>query len=502
MPVTSQVPCTPTRVAQGLVHGKEPRVCRGGSRAARRRALPRPRRARACNYRQACAACSPHPPPTHPEPASGAAAGVTVDASNSATLFLRSANGDVTDLATTPGPAAPATNHAHSPHQGAATLHWLSWEAGPVGRDGGRLAYGRGTEASTSTASLSATLPPGTRPLARSPGTLPSLRVCAAGPCAVALGSAYVARQAGRAAAGAASQAVLSLSPHPLPAAPLSPLAAPPGWPTSLDTMAAPSSPVPVALLPNRTVRAVVEMLASPGVTLPPALAAAISHSLASPTGLLARTLAAKAARAGGLPYLRVGVAPRAGALAPGEPFVLEIWPSGSASPIHGHGGCCGGFVVLHGACVLRTFNSLDGAPPADPARPPLFEGLCGPGTVGWFDATHHQVHSITAAVPPGPGSFCATLQAFRYADCDEVRAPFMEIECVHGSGTVVDVDPESDFEFTAMAAAVLAEHAAAATVSAKGGGGSSVEVGASAVAAAKAEEEGEEEAGRFVWVI
>jgi hypothetical protein len=387
-------------------------------------------------------------------------------------------------------------------------MHWLSWEAG-------RLAYGRGTEAChPDTAVLAAALPPGTlRPLARPPGgALPSLRVCVAGPPAVALGSAYSARQAGRGAAPGAgpATAVLALSPHPMPSAPPSPLASPPGWPSSLAAMADPASPLPAALLPNPTVRSVVEALTAPGVALPPALAAAISHSLATPGGLLARTLAAKAARAGGLPYLRVGVAPRAGGLAPGEPFVLEIWPAGSASPIHGHGGCCGGLVVLHGACVLRTFNSLDGGPsPADPARRPLFEGLCGPGTVGWFDATHHQVHSITAAVPPGPGSFCATLQAFRYAACDDVASPFMEMECGSGSGAVHDVDPASDFEYGAMAAAVLAEHAAAL---AKGGGsGGGVEVAAACAAplpvvpaggSAADEEQGEEEAARFVWVI
>jgi hypothetical protein len=245
-------------------------------------------------------------------------------------------------------------------------------------------------------------------------------------------------------------------------------------------------------------------------VALPPALVAAISHSLATPGALLSAALAAKAARAvasgsavAALPYLRVGVAPRAGALAPGEPFVLEIWPAGSRSPIHGHGGCCGGFVVLHGALTLRTFNSLDGRPCADAARPPLFEGVCGPGALGWFDPTHHQVHSIAAAVPPGPGSFCATLQAFRYADCDDVASPFMEVECEVGR-RVADVDPESDFEYAAMAPALLAEYAAVgkACTGSGGGDGSVAQVAAMAAAAPGGEDEDEGEAARFVWVI
>jgi hypothetical protein len=275
----------------------------------------------------------------------------------------------------------------------------------------------------------------------------------------------------------------------------------------------------------------VVECLASPGVGLPPGLAAAISHSLASPGGLLRRTLAAKAARAGALGgYIRVGVAPRCGGLAPGEPFVLELWPAGAASPVHAHGGCCGGFAVLHGECTLRTFNSLDGGAPAaaaggaTTARPPLFEGVCTPGMVGWFDHTRHQTHSIAAAVPvDDPGAFCATLQAFRYDDADDVASPFMEVEAASssgaggdGGGTVVcDVDPASDFEFTALAAALLAEHAAAVG----SGGGVSCGMAGDAVAlaavagpakageaeAAEEEEEGGEdggEAARFVWMI
>ena len=310
-------------------------------------------------------------------------------------------------------------------------MHWLSWESSSTA--GGRLAYGRGTAAPhPSTVLALATLPAGAGPLARAPGRLARLTVRVeveggssggASTPSILLASPFAARHAGRGAA-----AVLTLSPHPLPAAPPSPLAAVgPACAPSLLSLADAAAPMPAPLLP-RTCRAVVECLA--GVTLPPPLAAAIGHSLALPNGLLRSALAAKVAR-GAPPYLRVGVSPRCGALAPGEPFVLELWPAGSSSPIHGHGGCCGGFVVLHGACVLRTFNSLDGSEPSTSAsRTPLFEGLCGPGTVGWFDHSRHQVHSISAAVDDtSPGSFCATLQAFRYAEEDDVASPFMEIE-------------------------------------------------------------------------
>ena len=412
-------------------------------------------------------------------------------------------------------------------------MHWLSFESRA---GGGRLAYGRGSAVSHPATALGVVdLPHGAAPLARRPGALARLAVRVevggggggAHPplLPASLASPYAARQAGR----GAPAPLLTVSPHPLPNAAPSPLAAPAGWGSSLAALADPAAPVPAALLPP-TCAAVVACLAAPGLGLPPGLAAAIAASLASPSGLLRRTLAAKAAR-GAPGYLRVGVAPRCGGLAPGEPFVLELWPAGSASPVHGHGGCCGGFVVLHGACTLRTFNSLDGGEPAALAppstttttttttapttRPPLFEGVCPPGTVGWFDHTRHQVHSIAAAVPLDvPGAFCATLQAFRYAGDDDVASPFMEIEGreeVAGCPVVCDVDPESDFEFTALAAALLAEHAGA------GGGGTSCGAGSAVVALAAvagpppapagqdgegAEADDDGEVARFVWVI
>lgn len=486
---------------------------------------------------------TPHAPPlplSHTHTATGAAAGVRLTPAASATLFLASPGGGTTDLAAAPAPpthTATAAAHAQQHLFGTAVVHWLSWEAccsSPGG--GGRLAYGRGAAGPHPATVLAlATLPPGAAPLARSPGVLARLTVrvamekgCGAASTApsILLASPWAARQAGRGGA----TAVLTLSPHPLSAAPPSPLASVgPAAAPSLSSLADPAAPTPAPLLP-RTCRAVVECLA--GVTLPPPLAAAIGHSLASPAGILRTALDAKVAR-GAPPYLRVGVSPRCGALAPGEPFVLEIWPAGSASPIHGHGGCCGGFVVLHGACVLRTYNSLDGggggpssSSPPSSSRAPLFEGLCGPGAVGWFDQSRHQVHSISAAVDgaAAPGAFCATLQAFRYAEEDDVASPFMEIETgegvawgcgalgargAHGPPTVSDVAPVSDFQFASLAPALLAEHAGGSAGGSCGGGGGPgaavVEVTARAAAGGGADEEeeaGEADAARFVWVI
>ena len=404
----------------------------------------------------------------------------------------------------------------------------------------------------------------------------------------------------------------VSVASRPLTLTP-SPLALPPRSPCSLLSLGDPKAPVRFDELPS-TCRTLVAALCSPGIDLewpgtpPGTLVAAISRSLRC--GALKEALERKAARAaavkgisrpasaatspaGGvparprtpappppaLPYLRVAVAP-ATRSAPGEPFVLEIWPAGCRSPIHSHGGACGAFRVLHGTCTLSLYNASgadgdssssdddEGGDDGDGvvhsggdegeidgtrdgrrrkasskkkpkknryARRPHLVATCSRGDVGWFDAGHHQTHSIGADAGP-PGSFCATLQAFRYADDDDAQLPFMEVEPAAaaaadaarkrrrraaeaeaaalaasagngggGRGALLasapsrpapppapaDFSPVSDFQFAEMARLVLAEFEAIEEWSrGSGNGGEGMEVeeaGASAAAKAAA---------------
>ena len=400
----------------------------------------------------------------------------------------------------------------------------------------------------------------------------------------------------------------VSVASRPLTLTP-SPLALPPGAPCSLLSLGDPKAPVRFDELPA-TCRTLVAALCSPGLDLewpgtpPGTLVAAISRSLRC--GLLKEALEKKAARAmavrssrpasamvspaaagvparprtpappppPALPYLRVAVAP-ATRSAPGEPFVLEIWPAGCRSPIHSHGGACGAFRVLHGTCTLSLFNAsgADGDSSSDEdddaedagegnggeeveddarrsssrkkkkstknryARKPHLVATCSRGDVGWFDSGHHQTHSVGADAGP-PGSFCATLQAFRYSDDDDAQLPFMEVEpaaaaaadaarkrrrraaaeaeaaavslAVSGDGgggnalasapsrpppppAPADFSPVSDFQFAEMARLVLAEFEAmeewsrgSGTGDGNGGEGMEVEA-ASEASAAKA---------------
>lgn len=42
-----------------------------------------------------------------------------------------------------------------------------------------------------------------------------------------------------------------------------------------------------------------------------------------------------------------------------GVPYVLEIWPVGSGSPVHNHGGACAIIKVLHGSLTISLYNKL-----------------------------------------------------------------------------------------------------------------------------------------------
>ena len=56
--------------------------------------------------------------------------------------------------------------------------------------------------------------------------------------------------------------------------------------------------------------------------------------------------------------YLRITIGPSA-RQSPGIPYVLEIWPAGSQSPVHNHGSTYAIVKVLYGTIENRTFNKM-----------------------------------------------------------------------------------------------------------------------------------------------
>ena len=78
--------------------------------------------------------------------------------------------------------------------------------------------------------------------------------------------------------------------------------------------------------------------------------------------------------------YLRITIGPSA-RQSPGIPYVLEIWPAGSQSPVHNHGSTYAIVKVLYGTIENRTFNKM----PSTATQPQeLFRFDAQAGEVGW----------------------------------------------------------------------------------------------------------------------
>merc|ERR1712200_141703 len=80
-------------------------------------------------------------------------------------------------------------------------------------------------------------------------------------------------------------------------------------------------------------------------------LSAAIKYSIDTKGARLNKILKTK-------PYLRITMGKALGQ-SPGIPYVLEIWPQGSRSPIHNHGAVCAVIKVLYGTIQSGIFNKV-----------------------------------------------------------------------------------------------------------------------------------------------
>ena len=81
--------------------------------------------------------------------------------------------------------------------------------------------------------------------------------------------------------------------------------------------------------------------------------------------------------------YLRITIGDYA-RQSPGIPYVLEIWPPGSQSPVHNHGSTFAIVKVLYGTIENRTFNKMPSTASSHPEA--LFK----------FDAHEGQVSLVT----------------------------------------------------------------------------------------------------------
>lgn len=189
------------------------------------------------------------------------------------------------------------------------------------------------------------------------------------------------------------------------------------------------------------TCRELYENVSSPGVTLDwpyknPRFSDVINYSIKTEGKILKEKLEEKE-KNGKFQYLRVNVGTDRGS-SPGIPYVLEIWPPGSESPIHSHGNAYAVEKVLYGAIKFTIYNKT-----WDKEKPQkeLMSFTATQGDVSWMSPNWFQTHKLTNE---SNELFCATLQCYKYGQDDELMWPYFDyLE----DKTVEEFLPVSDFE-------------------------------------------------------
>ncbi|EFJ51443.1 hypothetical protein VOLCADRAFT_103476 [Volvox carteri f. nagariensis] len=170
------------------------------------------------------------------------------------------------------------------------------------------------------------------------------------------------------------------------------------------------------------------------GIALDDELVNAIRYSIVTPGKTLYEILSKKDKEFG---YLRITLGNELGD-GPGIPYVVEIWPGNSKSPIHNHGNVCAVIRVLHGSISVQVHNELaedladdnanSSSSSSSSAREilPLTEVELVKGDVTWMDANWYQCHQLKNKAKDR-GNFCATLQCYKYDEEDRIVWPYFD---------------------------------------------------------------------------
>lgn len=201
------------------------------------------------------------------------------------------------------------------------------------------------------------------------------------------------------------------------------------------------------------TCRELYENVGSPGVALDwpysnPRLSDAINYSINTEGKILYNKLNEKKAR-GDFQYLRVTLGTARGS-SPGIPYVLEIWPATSESPIHNHGNAFAVIKVLYGAIKITIYNKTWDN---EETQKELMNFTAIQGDVTWISPNWFQTHKLTNE---SDQLFCAAIQCYKYGQDDELMWPYFDY--LDGK-TVKEFLPDSDFEFKKMREDLLQEY-------------------------------------------
>jgi len=111
--------------------------------------------------------------------------------------------------------------------------------------------------------------------------------------------------------------------------------------------------------------------------------------------------------------YIRVGMGSDVGDSV-GDPFVLEIWPVGTESPIHSHGDAVAIIKVLHGAIEVAFYNPL--AEENNEDQSPIKKVILNKGDITWMTPEFYQTHKLRNA---REDTMSATIQCYTYLGND-----------------------------------------------------------------------------------
>ena len=186
-----------------------------------------------------------------------------------------------------------------------------------------------------------------------------------------------------------------------------------------------------------------------------PKLSDAINYSIKTKGKILFEKLKEKD-HGNGMSYLRITLGCHRGT-SPGIPYVLEIWPAKSQSPIHNHGNSYAVIKVLHGAIKVRNYNKTW---KDEENQEELSSFTATKGDITWMSPNWFQTHKLANE---SGDQFCATIQCYKYGNEDEVQWPFFNY--LDGE-SVEDFLPNSDFDFKKLREDLLKEYNAAHRVS------------------------------------
>ena len=145
--------------------------------------------------------------------------------------------------------------------------------------------------------------------------------------------------------------------------------------------------------------------------------------------------------------YLRITLGQNNGE-SPGIPYVMEIWPVGHYSPVHGHAGADAIIRVLYGNIHVRLFPFLS------PEVVPFSYAEFKTGEITWISPTLNQVHQLTNLKTSK--TTCITIQCYMYEEADKGHYDYFDY--IDPNGVTQQYEPDSDMDFVAFKALMKRE--------------------------------------------